>query len=64
VVEYSDRHVILAAAVLGMPEERGQGSVDGERDSGLVSERSQAVRVVPVHPEAVAEVDLGRVIAA
>jgi hypothetical protein len=62
VVEHPDRHVVLAPAVLGVAQEGGQGSVDRERNAGAASELSQAMGVAPVHPETVAEIDLGRVI--
>ena len=64
VVEHPDRHVMLAPAVLGVTRERGEGGVDRERDAGFAGERAEAMGVVPVHPEAVAKVDLSRVVTA
>src|SRR5215472_360762 len=63
VVEHPDRHVMLAPAMLRVTEEGSQRRMDGERYSMVAGEHSQALRVVPLHPETVAEVDLAGVVA-
>ena len=62
VVEHSDRHVQLLAA-LGVAHEAGDRSVHREDDARVACELAEVRGEVVVHPEASLEVDLARAVA-
>ena len=64
VVEHADRHLMLPPAVLHVTQEGGQRRVDGQCQARVAGQRAQALRIIPIHPKPVAEIDFAGVIAA
>src|SRR4051812_12594576 len=66
VVDHAERALALLLVLLEMPEDGGDGRVDGESDLVLLRELAEARRPFPfgLHPETALEIDLTRRVAA
>ena len=57
-VEHPDSHLVLATPSVDVPEEGSQRRVNGECDAAIGGMLSELAGKLPVHPEAIAQVDL------